>query len=154
MRRSQDKLASAIPGKHCPDMETNPSKPAAMVFWIIWFAILNGLFIIQFVVVGGFPKGENLGQPPTAVIATAATLALLSIAIRFLAIPKTTEPAKLLPLMVVGLAFAEAIGIIGIFVVEKDFPQTRIALFVTSVSAILTYAPFYIHTALDRNRMR
>ena len=109
---------------------------------------------MMFLFGGGFPEGENQGKPPSLVIAMAAFLALFAIAIRFLAIPKTKEPEKLLPLMVVGLAFAEGIGIIGIFVVGEDFPQTRSALFVTSVSAILAYAPFYVHAVLGKHRMR
>lgn len=143
-----------IRNAHFSGMETNPSKPAPLVFWIIWFAILNGLFLLQFLVAGGFPEGENQGEAPVAVIASAAALAVFSMAIRFLAIPKAAKPTEILPLMVVGLAFAEGIGIIGMFFLDQKFPETRIALFVTSVSAVLTYAPFYVQAALDRSRMR
>lgn len=125
-----------------------------MVFWILWFALLNGIVIITFFVGGGLPEGENQEKPPTLIIAMSATLAVISVAIRFLAIPKTKELEKLLPLMLVGMAFAEGIGIIGIFVVAKELPETRLALFVTSVSAMLAYAPFYVHAVLDKKRMR
>jgi hypothetical protein len=147
-------LALAIPGDQCRPVNAASPKPTALVFWILWFAFLNGLFIILFMIGGGIPEGKNQGEPPSLVIAMAALLALFAIAIRFIAIPKTKQLEKLLPLMLVGMAFAEGIGIIGIFVVAREFPETRLALFVTSASAMLAYAPFYVHAVLDRNRMR
>jgi hypothetical protein len=103
-------------------MNTDTGKPNVTVFWILWFALFNGLLIFMFMLGGGLPEGENLEQ--------------------------------LLPLMLVGMAFAEGVGIIGIFVVAKEFPETRLALFVTSVSAMLAYAPFYANAVLDKKRMR
>lgn len=135
-------------------MNTDSPKPTALVFWILWFALLSGLCVMMFIIGGGLPEGENQGKPPTLMIAMAALLAVISAAIRFLAIPKTKELEKLLPLMLVGMAFAEGIGIIGIFVVGKEFPETRMALFVTSVSTMLAYAPFYVHALLEKQRMR
>ncbi len=147
-------LARKVPVAHFARMNTDSPKPTAMVFWILWFALLNGIVIITFFVGGGLPEGENQGEPPLLIIALAAVLAVISVAIRFLAIPKTKHLEQLLPMMLVGMAFAEGIGIIGIFVVAKELPETRLALFVTSVSAMLAYAPVYVHTVLDRNRMR
>lgn len=135
-------------------MEFDYRKPTAITFWILWFAILCGLLILTFVVGGGFPAGENQGKPPALMLAMAAVLAVFALAIRFFVIPKTKEMGKLLPLMMVGLLFSEGIGIIGVFVVGKEFPETRQALFVASVSAVLAYAPFYVHAALDKRRMR
>jgi hypothetical protein len=135
-------------------MNNASPKPTAIVFWILWFALLNGLILMMFFFGGGLPEGENQGKSPALMLAMAALLAIMALAIRFLAIPKTKELEKLLPLMLVGLAFSEGIGIIGIFVVAKEFPETRMALFVTSVSAMLAYAPVYVHSLLDRNRMR
>jgi hypothetical protein len=108
----------------------------------------------MFMLGGGLPEGENQGKAPTLLIATAALLAVISVAIRFLVIPKTKGLEQLLPLMLVGMAFAEGVGIIGIFVVAKELPETRLALFVTSVSAMLAYAPFYANAVLDKKRMR
>lgn len=117
--------------------------PKLSVFWIIWFAIMNGLFIMLFVAGGGIPKGTNQGTPPTWIIGICATLAVLAIAIRFLVIPKIKKLSQLLTTMVLGLVFAEAVGIIAIFLLGKEFPQTRMTLFMTSVFAVLIYAPSY-----------
>ncbi len=123
-----------------------PQKTAApklAVFWIIWFAIMNGLFVMLFVAGGGIPKGSNVGTPPTWIVGVCAALAVLAIAIRFLVIPRIKQLAQLLPAMVLGLAFAEAVGILAIFLLGKEFPETRMTLFLTSVFTVLIYAPSY-----------
>jgi len=112
-------------------------------FWIIWFAIMNGLFIMLFVAGGGIPKGSNVGQPPAWIVGACATLAVLAIAIRFLVIPRIKQLSQLLPAMILGLAFAEAVGILAIFILGKEFPETRMTLFLTSVFTVLVYAPSY-----------
>jgi predicted permease len=106
-----------------------------------------------FFAAGGIPKGSNQGGAPVGIIVAAAVLAVVSVAIRFFLIPKIKDPVKLLPAMIVGLALAEAIGIIGMFVVGKEFPETRIALFVTSVSLVTAFAPAYVHSLSERQKM-
>ena len=128
--------------------------PLPFVFWIIWFAILNGLFIILFFAAGGIPEGSNKGEVPVPLLLVVMALAAGSMGIRFLLIPKIADLAKLLPAMIIGLALAEGIGIPGMFAISKDLPETQIALFVTSVSAVLSYAPFYVHSLEERRRMR
>ncbi len=130
----------------------NQTKP--LVFWIIWFAIFNGLFFLQFFAAGGIPKGENEGEAPLAFVAIAGALALASMVIRFLVIPKLDTLEKLLPAMLFGLALAESVGIVGMFLIGKQFPETRLALFVTSVSAAAAFAPIYVHALLARKEMR
>lgn len=117
--------------------------PNLTVFWAIWFAIMNGLFIMLFLAAGGIPKGTNVGTPPTWIVGTCAALVVISIAIRFLVIPRIKQLSQLLPAMIVGLAFAEAVGILAMFVLGKEFPQTRMTLFLTSAFTVLVYAPSY-----------
>lgn len=126
--------------------------PTVIVFWAIWFAIFNGLFILQFFAAGGIPEGKNQGEAPLLLVAVAGGLALASMAIRFLVIPRMDSLVKLMPAMVVGLALAESVGILGMFVIGKEFPETRLALFVTSVSAVAVFAPFYVHALLSREK--
>lgn len=127
-------------------MDTPPSRgqaPLAVVFWIIWFSILNGLVIIQLFAGGGIPKGENQGSPPMMFLGLAAGLALVALAIRFVVIPQIGNPLKKLPAMIVGLALSELIGFVGMFVVSKQFPETQLSLFVSAIVCILCFAPFY-----------
>ncbi len=92
---------------------------------------------------GGIPKGSNVGTPPTWIVGACAALAVLAIAIRFLLIPRIKQLAKLLPAMILGLAFAETVGILAIFLLGKEFPETRMTLFLTSVFIVLFYMPSY-----------
>lgn len=126
--------------------------PTVIVFWTIWFAIFNGLFILKFFAAGGIPEGKNQGEAPLLLVAVAGGLALASMVIRFLVIPRMDSLVKLMPAMVIGLAFAESVGILGMFAIGKEFPETRLALFVTSVSAVAVFAPFYAQVLLDREK--
>ena len=135
-------------------MQPSQTKLSASVFWIIWFAIFNGLFMLQFFAAGGIPKGENEGDAPATMVVIAGALALVSMIIRFLVIPKLDSLEKLLPTMIVGLALAESVGIIGMFFIGKDFPETRLALFVAAVSAVAAFAPVYVNALLVRKKMR
>ncbi len=117
--------------------------PALLVFWIIWFAILQGLVLIQFFVGGGIPKGEDLGDPPALFVAIAGGLALGALVVRFVVIPKIKSVPKMLPAMIIGLALAEAVGLVGMFLIGKEFPTTRLSLFVLSLSCIVSLAPIY-----------
>ncbi|MEY3894984.1 MAG: hypothetical protein RLZZ214_503 [Verrucomicrobiota bacterium] len=117
--------------------------PTIIVFWIIWFAILQGLVMIQFFVGGGIPEGPDQGNPPVWVLAAAGALALAALAIRFTVIPKIQSLPKKLPLMIVGLALSEAIGLLGMFLVGKEFPTTRLSLLVLAVCCIVSLAPVY-----------
>ncbi|MES2981019.1 MAG: hypothetical protein V4727_01800 [Verrucomicrobiota bacterium] len=119
------------------------SAPNVAVFWIIWFMIMNGLFVMLFVAGGGIPKGSNAGPPPTWIIGACAAFTVVAVAIRFLIIPRIKQLSKLLPAMIVGIAFAEATGIIAIFALGKEFPETRMTLFLTSVFTVLIFAPSY-----------
>lgn len=130
-----------------------PSPPTVLIFWIVWFAILQGLVLIQFFVGGGIPKGADQGDPPTLSLAIAGALAFASLAIRYMVIPKIRTVSKLLPAMIIGLALAEAVGFVGIFLVGKEFPSTRLGLFVLALCCIISLAPVYAKAAI-RNRER
>jgi len=125
-----------------------------MVFWIIWFAIFNGLFILQFFAAGGFPSGSNEGDAPLWSVAAPTGLLVVAMLIRFIVIPKISDITTLLTAMIVGLALSEAVGIIGMFALGREFPQTRMALFVTSVSAVVAFVPVYANALLAKEKMR
>jgi peptidoglycan/LPS O-acetylase OafA/YrhL len=120
-----------------------PAPPTFVVFWIIWFAILQGLVLIQFFVGGGIPKGADQGDPPAVILMIAGGLALAALAVRFTVIPKIKTLSKLLVAMVIGLALSEAVGFVGIFLVGKEFPTTRLSLFVLALCCIVSHAPVY-----------
>jgi hypothetical protein len=133
--------------------QDSPKPPTALVFWIIWFAILQGFLIIQFMVGGGIPKGSDQGNPPPLFLLLATGLALAVIVIRFKLIPRIDSVPKKLQAMIVGLALSEAIGMLGMFAVGKEFPATRQALFVTAIACIVSFAPVYAKSSAEHGRL-
>lgn len=134
-----------------PD-SNSPKPPTILVFWIIWFAILQGLVAIQFFVGGGIPKGVDQGNPPEWVLAVAGGLALAALAIRFTWIPRIESVPKKLPAMIVGLAFSEGIGFLGMFAVGNEFPATRQSLLVLAICCIVSLAPVYAKARVENER--
>ena len=132
--------------------QNSPKPPTIIVFWIIWFAILQGLVVIQFFVGGGIPKGADQGNPPVWVLAAAGALALAALAIRFTIIPKIQSVPKKMPLMIVGLALSEGIGFLGMFAMGKEFPTTRLSLLVLAIACIVSLAPVYAKERSDNGR--
>lgn len=126
--------------------------PQAMIFWILWFAILQGLVIIQFFVGGGIPKGADQGNPPLWALAVAGGLALVALAIRFMVIPRLVSVSQKLPAMIIGLAFSEGIGFLGMFGVGKEFPTTQLVLLVMAVCCIISFAPVYAKPRVEDGR--
>ncbi|RYD20268.1 MAG: hypothetical protein EOP88_15755 [Verrucomicrobiaceae bacterium] len=136
-------------------MEPSPTDVRPLlpiIFWIIWFAILNGLVMIQLFAGGGIPKGGDQVGHPVVVLAIVSGLALVALAIRFVVIPQIGDVVKKLPAMIVGLALSEGIGIVGMFVVGKEFPDTKQALFVSAIVCILSFAPFYAKPSVSERR--
>jgi len=120
-----------------------PKVVGAIVFWVVWFAILQGLLIMQFFVGGGIPKGSDQGSPPVLFPAIAAGMALAVFVIRFVWIPRIKVLPGKLTAMVVGLALSEGVGLLGIFVLGKEFQATKLILMMVAFGCILSLAPVY-----------
>ncbi len=122
----------------------NPRPEVAIVAWIIWFSILSGLMVIQFVVGGGVPGGEDKGSPQVIYYAITAGVAMVALGIRTLVLPNLREIRQKMSAMIIGVAISESIGIICAIAVDKQLGQTRLVMFATSVCCILAYAPYYM----------
>ena len=116
----------------------------AIVAWIIWISILQGLFIIQWFAGGGFPTGVDTSEPPAILRFAPALPALLALIVRFLVIPRLQRVEAQLPAMVVGLALAEGTGIVSMFLVDDAYGKTQLIHLILSVLAILMMAPVFI----------
>lgn len=129
---------------------TTPGQlPNATVFWILWAALINGMFIIVFLLNGGFPQGKNVGEVPALIVAICAVEVVIAIGIRFLLIPKLKSPTHLLQAMLIGLALCEGVGILAILLIPKTLPQTQLALITAAISTMLVYAPTYVSRKKD-----
>lgn len=134
------------------DKQDPPKPPITLVFWIIWFAILNGLLMTQFLVAGGIPKGSDESSPPMLYLWLAGGLALAALTVRYMLIPQLKQLPQKLTAMIVGLALSEAIGLSGMFVVGKEFPATQQLFFVVSIGCIVSFAPVYARKREENGR--
>jgi hypothetical protein len=114
-----------------------------VVFWVIWFAILSGLLIMQFFAGGGIPSGGGQGKEPAIYQMMSLGIAAAALFVRFVIIPRVSGLEKKLPLMIVGLALSEGIGIIGMFAVSQEYASTRLFMLGTSIVCIVLSAPVY-----------
>lgn len=141
---------------------TSP-KQAKIVMWVIWFAILQGLFIIR---IFAAPKAaapeEALPLELTAIAYVGITAAAISMIIRWLVIPKFTDfqsasltkLQSILPLMIIGLAMAEGCGILSMFVIPSTHVDERNLLFAISVACVILSAPVYLLAKPEKSPFR
>ena len=113
-------------------------KAQLLVWWILWSSILAGLCVIYFATVGGKPL-----PAPSAAEFSRNLLGFVplfvSIIIRWLVLPRYTEPSRALVVFIMGMALAEGCGIMGIFLGGAY----RDALFVLGVLGVFQYVPFF-----------
>jgi hypothetical protein len=120
-------------------MSTNSTtkKPdLTRVEWLVWFAITAGIFVIYFTI------GQRPAPPSTVTTTPAFALAglaplVLSVAVRWLVLPRFTDPQKRFPLFVIGIALAEGCGLLGIFL---GGPHKE-TLFILSLIALAQFFP-------------
>ena len=86
-----------------------------IIAWVIWGAILIGLFFLQFFIGGGIPTGDEMENPPTVMSLICIACVAIGTLIRWLVIPKLNDNPKLLRAMIVGLALCEGSGLPQIF---------------------------------------
>ena len=127
---------------HMDRPQTPP--PLPIVFWVIWFAILSGLLIMQFFAGGGVPASDtDSGQGGLIFQGIALALGAAALFVRFGVIPKLDGLQKKLPAMIVGLALAEGVGILGIFVVPHEHESARVFMLSVSIACIVVSMPVY-----------
>ena len=121
--------------------------PDQLIAWVIWGAILMGLFILQFFIGGGIPNGDQMENPPTVMSLICIAGVAIGTLIRWLVIPKLNGYHNLLRAMVVGLALCEGSGIQQIFLLGKEYPDTQKLIFVLAVLGVVQFAPTYFKKA-------
>lgn len=111
---------------------------ALQVWWIIWGALLTGIFMIhQFVPASASGPFPETTDQPVWLLAT-LPLAAASV-IRWLVLPRATQAAAALPLFVVGMALAESTFMAGMFL----FPAHKQELLILSALGIFQFVPLF-----------
>lgn len=119
--------------------------PTAMVFWVIWFALFSGMFVILQFAGGGWPSGSNT-EPylshPMFWVPLAAFCA--SQFVRWFVLPRFTKPETMLPPAIIGMALAEGSMILALFVLPKEMVEGKQILIVLGFLGVLTFVPVYL----------
>ena len=121
--------------------------PDQLIAWVIWGAILMGLFFLQFFIGGGIPTGDEMENPPTVMSLICIAGVAIGTLIRWLVIPKLNDKPKLLRAMVVGLALSQGSGVLQIFLLGKEYPDSQKLIFVLAVLGVVQFAPTYFKKA-------
>jgi hypothetical protein len=118
-------------------------KTQLMIFWVIWATILAGLVVI-YVFLGRGPVKPVVAADLPVNLAGLVPL-FVSIVIRGLVLPRCSDIGRVLPVYIVGLALAEACGLLGVFL---GGPY-RESLFVLGVLGIASYVPVFVKRLLE-----
>lgn len=127
-----------------PGYDDRQIKQHLKIWWILWAAILAGLILIYLIFGRASPLPPPSAQNPLQGLAGIVPL-FISIILRWLVAPRGTDPKRAFVLFIVGLALAEACGILGIFL---GGPY-RDSLVVLGLLGIAQYAPFYAKKLFD-----
>lgn len=127
-----------------PGYDDQKIKARLLVWWIIWASVLGGLVLIYLFLAQGKPLPPASRENPLQGLIGIVPL-FVSIVLRWLVLPRATDPNRAFVLFIVGLALAEACGILGIFL---GGPY-RDSLFVLGVLGITQYVPFYAKKLFD-----
>jgi len=118
-------------------------KARLLVFWIIWGSILSGLVVI-YVFLGQGPVKPVVGADLPMNLAGIVPL-FVSIVIRWLVLPRCHEVMRVSLVYIIGLALAEACGIMGVFL---GGPY-RESLFMLGVLGVTSYVPLFVKRLLE-----
>jgi len=127
-----------------PGYDHQQIKARLLIWWVIWASILGGLVLIYLFLALGKPLPPVARENPLQGLIGFVPL-FISIILRWLVLPRATDPARAFVLFIVGLALAEGCGLLGIFL---GGPY-RDSLFVLGVLGIIQYMPFYAKKLFD-----
>lgn len=116
------------------------------VYWLIWTSSLISILVLQLVVGGGIPTGENQYPPPKGILSLCIAVISLATVIRWLAIPRFHQDARMLFAFVVGLACAESAAIFNLFLIAEELPETKLSVLILALLAIAQFAPVFLKT--------
>lgn len=126
-----------------PGPDAQRQKVQLMVFWIVWGSILAGLIVIYAVLRRGPVKPVVAADLPLNLAGIVPLF--VSVVIRWLVLPRFTDLLRAFPVFIVGLALAEACGLMGIFL---GGPY-RDSLFVLGVLGVTSYVPLFAKRLLE-----
>jgi hypothetical protein len=114
-----------------------------LIFWIIWGSILAGLVVIYALFGRGSVKPTVASDLPVNLAGVVPLF--ISIVVRWLVLPRCQDVMKMFPIYIIGLALAEACGLLGIFL---GGPY-RDSLFLLGLLGVTSYVPLFAKRLLE-----
>lgn len=127
-----------------PGYDDEKIRARLLVWWAVWAGVLAGLIVIYLFLGRTKPLPPPSPENPLEGVIGIVPL-FISIIIRWLVLPRGTDPGRTFVLFVAGLALAEGGGLLGIFL---GGPY-RDSLFLLGVLGIVQYVPFYAKKLFD-----
>ncbi len=121
------------------ELPADKTKQMLLVWWIAWAAVLMGLVVIYLFLGRGPVKPEPVADKDALKHLVGLVPLFVSIVIRWLVLPRFDSLQRAFPIYIVGLALAEACGILGIFL-GGPF---RDDLFVLGVLGVTQFVPIF-----------
>lgn len=112
--------------------------PPLKVWWIVWAAPIVGLVAIWWSAGSLKPVGAGARANPLFDLVGFVPL-FVSIVVRWLVLPRYTDPARAFVVFVIGISLAESAGVLGVFL---GGPY-RDDLFLLGVLGLLQFAPSF-----------
>jgi hypothetical protein len=118
----------------------NPRSQPLIVWWVLWLALLSGVFITYFIL-GGSPRpgGQPAARGDSLLWLVALGPFFASIFIRWGLLARTARAQRALVLFVLGMALAESVCFMGLFLA----PAHQLELFILSVLGMAQYVPYF-----------
>lgn len=120
-----------------PGYDDQKIKTRLLLWWLLWAATLGGLGLLWLFLARGHAPAAA-GAAPLTHLAGFVPI-FVSIILRWLVLPRSTDGGRALVVFIVGLSLAEAGGLLGLFLGGP----WRDELFLLAALAVAQFAPFY-----------
>jgi hypothetical protein len=124
-----------------PAAQARAAAPLAIIFWILWASMTTGVVLIRFLISPGArgraAESGSGGIGPIEILCVGVALA--SVVLRWLVLPRVDSLQKKLPVFIAALAMAESCGLLGTILARSH----QLELFVLSLVALALLAPVF-----------
>lgn len=121
-----------------PNNKTNA--PTALVMWVMWCAFASALVMYRIMLVGKADNTHSFIAPDTGLAWVCYAIPIIVVLpLRWQVIPRLQAPNLILPVFLVGVAFAEAQTFFGLFLFPAQFSLFYITSWLLLVQLMPTW---------------
>lgn len=117
------------------------SRPLPLLaWWVLWATFQTGVCVFYFFLGGASARvTPPAGSADSSLWMIALGPFLLSVVIRWLLLERSSDAQRAFVLFILGIAFAEAVCFIGLFLA----PTHKLELFILSAIGIFQFLPYF-----------